>query len=1006
MKRNTRKFGLALTALTLVALLLAVFGAVPAWAADWYVDGSVGASGDGSSWAAAFKTIQEGVNTANAAGGDTTNVAAGVYKEEVTIGKSVTLQGAKKGVDPRGGARTEGDASESVIDGESTRDHGIYIKGADDANRVTNVVIDGFEIHHATYANIRLDYANDVTVKNTMVHHCGTNEGIKTKASCDSLTFQYVISHDNVGDGMELGGYGTHTNHAVLDCDLYDNEDRGLYLDKVDNCRAERCRMYGNQGTVGNEWHQGGIIVYRSTRTTLIDNECYNNAGAGIHLYKENYPGALTSSQVTGGKCYNNTAGAGGTAPGDGLRLYLSSNVTMDGVECYGNARNGVNIGNTGRYGLYAADPCDNNVVTNCNLHDNTGAGMAFDSVGPDGCQVYGNTLTGNWPNGLDDSEAATNLWDNDIDTGNNWADFSANSGYPDHYNVPGSASSVDRYPTGYIKGPYADIYVDAVNGDDGNTGYDADHAKKTIQAGIDAVSGSTVYVAAGTYDEQVVIDKSLTLQGESKENTIIDGSGYNPVIRIKANDVTVKTLKIVGKDASNWYGINIGIGYAPEPSTVGIRIEDCDVSSGRGIWLFNAVNNIITGNTIHDCYDYGIWLYQGADGNQITDNIIKFNGLGILEADGCEGEPNIYASNRFEDNALGGGGGSEGEGLAMYFANDIVESNTFINNRAGIWLYQPHSDFKINYNNFEGNTQYGVELFAGGPIDATNNWWGDATGPSGEGPGTGDAVSTNVHFDPWLTAPYQPTTPMTSFVVDDVKFDCKKENNDDKVRVKGELELATTRDISEDVTVTVGPLSETIRMVEKGKKGDKWEYKRPKGGAGDIKHMTIDWKNGKFDIRMDKADLSGLTDPNNVTISVQIGDDVGEETIPMREKKHHWDYKAEKPKKTGPAAIELLVTTDEVKVVAYPNPIRDVDTATFQVMGTLATQVEEIRVQIYDLSGRLVWKDTALGSELDWHTDSLSGDYLANGIYLYSVQVRIGGNWINQDTGKIAVLR
>jgi hypothetical protein len=91
---------------------------------------------------------------------------------------------------------------------------------------------------------------------------------------------------------------------------------------------------------------------------------------------------------------------------------------------------------------------------------------------------------------------------------------------------------------------------------------------------------------------------------------------------------------------------------------------------------------------------------------------------------------------------------------------------------------------------------------------------------------------------------------------------------------------------------------------------------------------------------------------------------------------------------------------------VAYPNPIRDVHTATFQVMGAMAAEVEEIRVQIYDLSGRLVWDAAALGSELDWHTDSLSGDYLANGIYLYRVQIRIGGSWINQDIGKIAVLR
>jgi len=42
----------------------------------------------------------------------------------------------------------------------------------------------------------------------------------------------------------------------------------------------------------------------------------------------------------------------------------------------------------------------------------------------------------------------------------------------------------------------------------------------------------------------------------------------------------------------------------------------------------------------------------------------------------------------------------------------------------------------------------------------------------------------------------------------------------------------------------------------------------------------------------------------------------------------------------------------------------------------------------------------------LDWHTDSLSGDYLADGFHLYGAQVRIGGSWINQDIGKIAVMR
>lgn len=36
--------------------------------------------------------------------------------------------------------------------------------------------------------------------------------------------------------------------------------------------------------------------------------------------------------------------------------------------------------------------------------------------------------------------------------------------------------------------------------------------------------------------------------------------------------------------------------------------------------------------------------------------------------------------------------------------------------------------------------------------IEAPNLWWGNASGPGGAGPGTGNAVSANVRFQPWLT--------------------------------------------------------------------------------------------------------------------------------------------------------------------------------------------------------------------------------------------------------------
>src|SRR5262249_22162457 len=51
--------------------------------------------------------------------------------------------------------------------------------------------------------------------------------------------------------------------------------------------------------------------------------------------------------------------------------------------------------------------------------------------------------------------------------------------------------------------------YVDAVNGDDTNSGLTPATALKTIQAGVDGVSaGGTVDVAAGTYVEDVHVTK------------------------------------------------------------------------------------------------------------------------------------------------------------------------------------------------------------------------------------------------------------------------------------------------------------------------------------------------------------------------------------------------------------------------------------------------------------------------------------------------------------------
>ncbi|MDP2898684.1 MAG: right-handed parallel beta-helix repeat-containing protein [bacterium] len=67
-------------------------GTNPARSGPWYVDASVAAPGDGTSWQTAFKTIQEGIDASS--DGQRVTVAQGTYPENILLkGKNITLTG-------------------------------------------------------------------------------------------------------------------------------------------------------------------------------------------------------------------------------------------------------------------------------------------------------------------------------------------------------------------------------------------------------------------------------------------------------------------------------------------------------------------------------------------------------------------------------------------------------------------------------------------------------------------------------------------------------------------------------------------------------------------------------------------------------------------------------------------------------------------------------------------------------------------------------------------------
>jgi hypothetical protein len=88
----------------------------------------------------------------------------------------------------------------------------------------------------------------------------------------------------------------------------------------------------------------------------------------------------------------------------------------------------------------------------------------------------------------------------------------------------------------------------------------------------------------------------------------------------------------------------------------------------------------------------------------------------------------------------------------------------TPINDAIAVW-FEANPSFataQVNQNNFDVTpAAYGIAVHpalialpGSGNVDGTCNWWGDPNGPGPVGPGAGAQVTSNVDFDPWLTAP------------------------------------------------------------------------------------------------------------------------------------------------------------------------------------------------------------------------------------------------------------
>ncbi|MEW6608335.1 MAG: hypothetical protein AB1414_12975, partial [bacterium] len=80
------------------------------------------------------------------------------------------------------------------------------------------------------------------------------------------------------------------------------------------------------------------------------------------------------------------------------------------------------------------------------------------------------------------------------------------------------------------------------------------------------------------------------------------------------------------------------------------------------------------------------------------------------------------------------------------------IGSSSLMKSKYGIYAkYSGIPSLNITNSNIIGNTSYGIlnEGLGVGTITATNNWWGDPSGPAPQG--SGDKVSEYVEYSPWI---------------------------------------------------------------------------------------------------------------------------------------------------------------------------------------------------------------------------------------------------------------
>ncbi|MEM0007034.1 MAG: NosD domain-containing protein [Candidatus Bathyarchaeia archaeon] len=224
----------------------------------------------------------------------------------------------------------------------------------------------------------------------------------------------------------------------------------------------------------------------------------------------------------------------------------------------------------------------------------------------------------------------------------------------------------------------------------------------KNIQEAINNASpGDIIHVSSGIYYENIVINKSVTLIGKDRENTIIDGRSLGNVISIQASNVNIS----------------------------GFTIQNSS-TAGCGIYIERLASGVIISNNYIKVNDIGIQI-DSSSRNQICENVISANNIGILL---FYSSSNVICRNIIKDN-------SDGIDVYYYSINNLICENTLSGNYWGTYILLNSNGNVFYRNNFIGNNHnaYVEQVNNIWDFNGEGNYWDDYNGKDLNKDGIGD---------------------------------------------------------------------------------------------------------------------------------------------------------------------------------------------------------------------------------------------------------------------------